>query len=175
MTSHLKSASGTPALKWLMKISFHLATSSGELRPEKMPPGRVAPNQNSWRTCSTLTLAPGAARITSVPMRFLAMAESRPASHRRRRHKTDFRIPMAVNLARLRFAVGQAAGRETPVPKTGHRRVRRGVPPSEMPTFQLPAERSVNTAALWRTNSPTFGASASFDDPQLADCAYPRS
>src|ERR1017187_10241618 len=112
MTSHLKSASGTPALKWLVKICFHLAMSSGVLRPEKTPPGSVAPNQNSWRTCSTATLAPGAVRITSVPIRFLAMDESRsasaaymPAAPRSRSEKTDFRIPMAVNLAR--FAASQ--------------------------------------------------------------------
>src|ERR1035437_471700 len=103
---------GTPALKWLVKISFHLAMSSGVLRPEKTPPGSVAPNQNSWRTCSTVTLAPGAVRIASVPMRFLAMAESRPASAaympaapRSSSEKTDFRIPIAVNLAR--FAASQ--------------------------------------------------------------------
>src|ERR1035441_4842749 len=124
MTSHLKSASGTPALKWLVKISFHLAMSAGEARPEKTPAGSVAPNQNSWRTCSTVTLAPGAVRLASVPVLFLAMDESRaesaahmPAAPRRSSEKTEFRIPKAVNLAR--FAVGQSSGQETLVPKTG--------------------------------------------------------
>jgi hypothetical protein len=42
--------------------------------------GRVAPNQNSWRICSTLTLAPGVVLTTSVPIRCLAIEESRSAS-----------------------------------------------------------------------------------------------
>src|SRR5450756_1381754 len=66
----------TAALKWLVKISLNFAMSSGLVRPVKTPVGRVAPNQNSCRTCSTVTFAPAAAWITSVPMRNFAMEAS---------------------------------------------------------------------------------------------------
>lgn len=60
----------TPALKWLVKTALNLEMFSGLACPVKIDPGKVAPNQNSRRICSTLTSAPGVVRMTSALIRF---------------------------------------------------------------------------------------------------------
>ncbi len=76
MLYHFSAFSWTAELKFSLRMRRYCSRTAGSARSLNMPVEMAVPNQNSWLSWVTLTVAPGLVWTTMVPMRYLRMAAS---------------------------------------------------------------------------------------------------